>query len=97
MSALRSWGASVLAVLGTAVLIAASASAATGSPGAVRLPEFERVTLDNGAELVLMPKRDTPMIAMNVVAARRLARRCPGSRRHGCAAGGADAEGRRRP
>jgi zinc protease len=67
MSALRSWGASVLAVLGTAVLIAASASAATGSPGAVRLPEFERVTLGNGAELALMPKRDTPLVAMNVV------------------------------
>jgi len=67
MSPLRSWGASALAVLGTAVLVAASASAATGSPGAVRLPEFERVTLGNGAELALMPKRDTPLVAMNVV------------------------------
>jgi len=67
MSALRSWGASVHAVLGTAVLIAASSSAATGSLGAVRLPAFERVTLGNGAELALMPKRDTPLVAMNVV------------------------------
>jgi zinc protease len=67
MSRLRSWGAPALAVLGAAVLVAASASAATGSPGAVRLPEFERVTLGNGAELALMPKRDTPLVAMNVV------------------------------
>jgi predicted Zn-dependent peptidase len=70
MSALRSWAGSVIAVLGTAVLIAASASAAPdslGSPGAVRLPEFERVTLGNGAEIALMPKRDTPLVAMNVV------------------------------
>jgi predicted Zn-dependent peptidase len=33
----------------------------------VRLPEFERVTLGNGAELALMPKRDTPLVAMQVV------------------------------
>ncbi len=31
------------------------------------MPEFERVTLGNGAELALMPKRDTPLVAMNVV------------------------------
>jgi zinc protease len=67
MSRLRSWGAPALAALGAAVLVAASASAATGSPGAVRLPEFERVTLGNGAEFALMPKRDTPLVAMNVV------------------------------
>ena len=67
MSTLRSWAASALAVLGIAVLVAASVSAATSSPGAVRLPPFERVTLGNGAELALMPKRDTPLVAMNVV------------------------------
>jgi predicted Zn-dependent peptidase len=67
MIALRGWGTSALAVLGAAVLVAASASAATSSPGAVRLPEFERVTLGNGAELALIPKRDTPLVAMNVV------------------------------
>jgi predicted Zn-dependent peptidase len=67
MSTLRSWGASALALLGIAVLVAVSASAATGSPGAVRLPAFERVTLGNGAEIALMPKRDTPLVAMNVV------------------------------
>ncbi len=65
MSALAGWGSSALAVLGAAMLVPASASA--DSPGAVRLPEFERVMLGNGAELALMPKRDTPLVAMNVV------------------------------
>jgi len=67
MSALGRWRSSTAALLGAAVLVAASASAAPGSPGGVRLPEFERVTLGNGAELALMPKRDTPLVAMNVV------------------------------
>ena len=53
----------VLATSGVAV-------GATGAGGRdrVKLPPFERVTLDNGAQLVLMPKRDTPMIAMTVLA-----------------------------
>ena len=67
MSEFVRFRASVAALLGAAVLVAASASAATGTPGGVRLPEFERVTLGNGAELALMPKRDTPLVAMNVV------------------------------
>lgn len=67
MSALDRWRSSAAALLGGVLLAAASASAATGSPGAVRLPEFERVTLGNGAELALMPKRDTPLVAMHVV------------------------------
>jgi predicted Zn-dependent peptidase len=67
MSEFVRFRAAVAALLGAAVLFAASASAATGTPGGVRLPEFERVTLGNGAELALMPKRDTPLVAMNVV------------------------------
>jgi len=67
MSEFVRFRASVAALLGAAVLVAASASAATGTPGGMRLPEFERVTLGNGAELALMPKRDTPLVAMNVV------------------------------
>jgi zinc protease len=67
MSALGRWRSRAAALLGGALLAAAAASAATGSPGAVRLPDFERVTLGNGAELALMPKRDTPLVAMHVV------------------------------
>jgi predicted Zn-dependent peptidase len=67
MSEFLRFRALVAAFLGAAVLVAASASAAPGSPGGVRLPEFERVTLGNGAELALMPKRDTPLVAMSVV------------------------------
>jgi len=67
MSALDRWRSSAAALLGGALLVAASASAATGSPGAVRLPGFERVTLGNGVELALMPKRDTPLVAMHLV------------------------------
>jgi predicted Zn-dependent peptidase len=67
MSALGRWRSRAAALLGGALLAAAAASAATGSPGAVRLPDFERMPLGNGAELVLMPKRDTPLVAMHVV------------------------------
>jgi len=67
MSALGRLRSRAAALLGGALLAAAAASAATGSPGAVRLPDFERMTLGNGAELVLMPKRDTPLVAMHVV------------------------------
>ena len=58
---------SVAAVFGALMLAAASATPATATPGGVRLPEFERVTLANGTELALMPKRDTPLVAMNIV------------------------------
>jgi zinc protease len=67
MNAPSRWRSSAAAFLGAALIAVASASAATGSPGAVRLPEFERVTLGNGVELALMPKRDTPLVAMHVV------------------------------
>jgi len=67
MSALGRLRSRAAALLGGALLAAAAASVATGSPGAVRLPDFERMTLGNGAELVLMPKRDTPLVAMHVV------------------------------
>ena len=43
------------------------ASAATAEPAGVKLPDFERVTLANGAEIMLMPKRDTPLVALNIV------------------------------
>jgi predicted Zn-dependent peptidase len=70
MSARRGGLARVAVVLSAGFLLAtpiAAVAAAAAAPGGVRLPEFERVTLGNGAELALMPKRDTPMVAMNVV------------------------------
>ena len=54
------------ALLATSAVAAAATGA--GAREGVKLPPFERVTLDNGAQLVLMPKRDTPMIAMTVLA-----------------------------
>jgi predicted Zn-dependent peptidase len=46
---------------------AGTATAAAAAPAGVKLPEFERVTLGNGAQVALMPKRDTPLVALNVV------------------------------
>ena len=66
MTARRRIAAISLGLLAASAM-AVAAAAAAGKDG-VRLPPFERVTLDNGAQLVLMPKRDTPMIAMTVLA-----------------------------
>jgi len=38
-----------------------------GAPGGVELPAFERFKLANGAEVALMEKHDTPLIAMTAV------------------------------
>jgi predicted Zn-dependent peptidase len=46
---------------------AGTASAATVEPAGVKLPDFERATLANGAQVMLMPKRDTPLVALNIV------------------------------
>jgi predicted Zn-dependent peptidase len=54
------------ALLATSTLAVAAASG--GAHDGVKLPPFEPITLDNGAQVVLMPKRDTPMIAMAVLA-----------------------------
>jgi len=35
--------------------------------GGVRLPPFERTALANGAEVVIIEKRDTPLVAMTVI------------------------------
>jgi predicted Zn-dependent peptidase len=43
------------------------ATAATVQPAGVKLPDFERFTLANGAQVTLMPKRDTPLVALNIV------------------------------
>jgi predicted Zn-dependent peptidase len=67
MSARSGWRIAAAAATGALVLATTTAMAASAAPAGVRLPEFERVTLGNGAELALMPKRDTPLVAMNVV------------------------------
>jgi predicted Zn-dependent peptidase len=70
MSARRGGLARAAIALGAGFVLAtsiAAVAAASATPGGVRLPEFERVTLANGAELALMPKRDTPLVAMNIV------------------------------
>ncbi len=54
-------GATLLVMLGT---VAASAKDA---PAGVKLPPFERFELANGAQVAVMPKRDTPLVAMTIV------------------------------
>jgi predicted Zn-dependent peptidase len=44
------------------LLLALPVAAGSG----IRLPEFQRETLDNGATLVLMPRRDVPMVALSL-------------------------------
>jgi len=56
-----------VAAASLAGLCAGLAPAAAAEPAGVKLPDFERVTLANGAEVMLMPKRDTPLVALNVV------------------------------
>jgi len=45
----------------------AGVTAAAAAHSGVRLPPFERLTLANGAEIALMSKRDTPLVAMTVL------------------------------
>jgi len=50
------------------VTCAALAWAVTArADGGVRLPPFERTALANGAEVVIIEKRDTPLVAMTVI------------------------------
>jgi predicted Zn-dependent peptidase len=41
--------------------------AGAAAPAGVRLPVFEQRTLANGAQVALMPRRDTPLVAMHVL------------------------------
>jgi predicted Zn-dependent peptidase len=54
-------------VLGMTALAAWAAVGAADEPAGVRLPAYQRFTLANGADVALMPRRDTPLVAMNVV------------------------------
>lgn len=55
------------AIIGTLACLAIGTSAAAAVPGGVKLPAFQRATLANGAEVVLLEKRDTPVVSMTVV------------------------------
>ncbi len=46
------------------IIALAWASAPTARAAGVRLPAFERATLGNGAEIVLLEKRDTPLVSL---------------------------------
>jgi predicted Zn-dependent peptidase len=54
-------------ILAIIAIAASSVTAHAAAPVGVRLPDFEQVVLGNGAEVALMVKRDTPMVAMNVI------------------------------
>lgn len=54
-------------LLGFAAGLSVLASAHAAVPGSVKLPAFHRAQLGNGAEVVLMEKRDTPLVSMTVV------------------------------
>jgi predicted Zn-dependent peptidase len=56
-----------LAMVALLVAFGGAPVAAKDAPAAVKLPAFERFTLANGAQVAVMPKRDTPMVAMTVV------------------------------
>jgi zinc protease len=50
-----------------ALLALASSAVRADDTVGMRLPAFERVTLANGTELVLMEKHDTPLVSLNAV------------------------------
>ena len=62
MNALRTYALTALA----AMTLGAGVAQADGAEG-VRLPKFERVTLANGAQLVLMEKHDTPLVSLSAM------------------------------
>lgn len=49
-----------------AVFAFGSASAAAASEPSVKLPDYQTVTLDNGATVLLMPRKDVPLVAANI-------------------------------
>ncbi len=56
-----------LAAAALLLVLGAVAARAADAPAGVKLPAFERFTLGNGAQVAVMPKRDTPMVAMTVL------------------------------
>lgn len=56
----------MLAAAGCGALLAGS-GARSAEPGTVVLPPIERATLANGAQLALVPRRETPLVSMTVL------------------------------
>jgi predicted Zn-dependent peptidase len=52
------------AVTAIASVLLLAALPARAAPGDLQLPTAERIVLDNGATLLLVPKRDTPLISL---------------------------------
>ncbi len=48
------------------VVLAATFTIGTANAGNIKLPEYQTVTLDNGATLLLMPRKDVPLVAANI-------------------------------
>lgn len=55
------------ASLGLGAVLAFAAGGHAAVPGSVKLPAFQRATLANGAEVVLLEKRDTPLVSLTIV------------------------------
>lgn len=47
--------------------LAAGYALAQPGPGSIQVPPHERVVLDNGITVVLMPRREVPLVAFNVI------------------------------
>jgi zinc protease len=50
----------------TITLIALLGFSAIANAGEIRLPDYQAVTLDNGATVLLMPRKDVPLVAASV-------------------------------
>ena len=50
-----------------AAALALLACASLASAQDIRLPDYQTVKLDNGATLLLVPKKDVPMVAASVI------------------------------
>jgi predicted Zn-dependent peptidase len=64
MSALASANRFAVAVTAAACALLLGALPARAEPGDVRLPTAERIVLENGATVLLVPRRDTPLISL---------------------------------
>ena len=58
-ASLRNTAFALVALLGFAAIANASA-------GEIRLPDYQTITLDNGATVLLMPRKDVPLVAASV-------------------------------
>jgi predicted Zn-dependent peptidase len=64
MSALASGNRFAIAVTAATCALLLGVLTARAEPGDVRLPAAERIVLENGATVLLVPRRDTPLISL---------------------------------